>query len=78
MTMEKLIKQNITPAFVFIYVKCNLVQVLDIDESKINHDLLINNGWKHTSILDARKFISELCNNVPDSELRKCIESIIK
>ena len=65
-------------AIVFVYSKDNEVQVLDIKESKHKHNSLINDGWKHTSTLDSCKFISELCNNIPYSELRKCINSISK
>ena len=65
-------------AIVFVYSKDNEVKVLDIKESKQKHNSLINDGWKHTSTLDSCKFIIELCNNIPDSELRKYINSILK
>jgi hypothetical protein len=61
---------------VFIYSKDNNVKVLSIEESKKLHNELISEGWKHTSTLNACVFISELCNNIPDSELRNCINSI--
>jgi hypothetical protein len=65
-------------AIVFVYSKDNEVKVLSIEESKINHDKLINEGWKHTSTLNACKFLEELYNNIPDNEILKTIKSLGK
>jgi hypothetical protein len=65
-------------AIVFVYSKYNEVKVLSIEESKINHDKLINEGWKHTSTLNACKFLEELYNNIPDNEILKTIKSLGK
>ena len=64
--------------FVFVYSKNNETKVLNIEESKKLHDELTCDGWKRCSTLNACVFISELCNNIPDGELRKCINSISK
>jgi uncharacterized protein YxeA len=60
------------------WVKDNEVKVLDTKESKQNHNLLINDGWKHTSTLNACKFLEELYTNIPDNEILKTIKSLGK
>jgi uncharacterized lipoprotein YajG len=63
-------------SIVFVYLKDGKIKTLDISHTKNDHDKMINEGWKHTSTVNASVFIEELFNNVPDGELRKSIKSL--
>jgi hypothetical protein len=55
------------PVFLFIYAKNDRIKVLSLNDAKIQHDGLINNGMKHVSTIDAIRFLenfdqeNELC-----------------
>lgn len=63
-------------AIVFVYLKDNKVKVLDVKESKNKHNLLINNGWKHISTLDACRFLEYLYNGISDEEIIRQIRNL--
>lgn len=56
-------------AIVFVYLKDNKVKVLDVKESKNKHNLLINNGWKHSSTLNVCTFLEYLHNEISNEEI---------
>jgi hypothetical protein len=62
--------------FVFVYSNDNKIKSLSLEDSRNQDAQLKKDGWKHTATLNACVFISELFNNVPDSELRNSIKSI--
>lgn len=45
---------------VFIYHKGYSIKVLELDDPKSKHELLIECGWKHTATLNAALWIEEL------------------
>lgn len=63
---------------VFVYFKDGKIKALDVEQGKINHQKMINEGWKHTSTLNPCIFIEQLFNEIPESELRKSIQSLAK
>ena len=49
--------------FVFVYSKDLKIKVLNLENSQKEHDLLIEQGWVHTSTLDPCVFLEFICNN---------------
>jgi hypothetical protein len=43
---------------VFVYKLDSVVQVLDLEQSKLQHSNLINEDWKHIATLDACLWIA--------------------
>jgi len=62
---------------IFVYFKDGKIKILDIEHGKPDHEKMINDGWKHTSTVNASVFIEQLFNDVPDFELRKSIQSLV-
>lgn len=63
-------------SIVYVYFKDGKIKTLDIGHGKSDHEKMLNEGWKHTATVNASVFIEELFNNVPDSELRKSVQSL--
>lgn len=63
---------------VFIYEKNKKIKVLDIEDSKKNHKILINDGWMLTTTLDTCRFLEQLYNNIPEDEILYTIKSLAK
>ena len=47
---------------VFIYLKNDFVKVLDINQSKEQHEYLEKDGWKHIVTLNSAVFLQMLLN----------------
>ena len=58
--------------FLFIYKDGNDTKVLDFDESKAQHSKLIENGYKHTSTIDAKAWINYVANCI-QKDLKQAI-----
>jgi hypothetical protein len=63
-------------SIVFVYLKDGKIKTLDIGHGKPDHEKMIIDGWKHTETVNASVFIEQLFNDVPDSELRKSVQSL--
>ena len=47
---------------VFVYYKEDKLKVLNIEQSKLQHESLINDNWQHTATIDACVWIENLYN----------------
>lgn len=63
-------------SIVFVYFKDGKIKTLDVKQGKLDHEKMINSGWKHTASVNACVFIEQLFNDVPDTELRKAVQSL--
>jgi len=64
--------------FVFIYAKNKEIKVLNIEESIRLDDSLKNEGWEHTSTLNACAWIQYLHNDCEDVDIHEEVKSLSK
>ncbi len=67
---------NISTCFLFIYEKDGKIKALDTKAAELYHKELLSDTWKHTATINAMYFVEHLFNEVPDSELRKAINTL--
>lgn len=63
-------------SIVFVYFKDGKIKTLDIGHGKPDHEKMLNDEWEHTATVNASVFIEHLFNDVPDTELRKSVQSL--
>lgn len=56
----------------FVYSKDGNIKVLNLENAKIYHDSLIEDGWKHTQTLNPHQYI-EFLHNECQYSLKKFI-----
>lgn len=70
------IKREVEQVFVFVYTKEKLIKVLGISDSKNMQSKLIEEGWVHTSTLDACVYLQYLHNECEDVDLYDELNSL--
>lgn len=63
---------------VFIYHKEDKIKVLELDDSKALHIQMIEDGWKHTTTLNACAWIEYLFNQCDIEDLWDNVKSLSK
>ena len=63
---------------VFIYLKYDLLKVLNLEDSKIFHDEMIADKWKHIVTLDSAIYLQMLLNLKDDDDILSEIKDLKK
>lgn len=60
-------------AILFIYFKEGKIKALDFGHGKNEHTKMIDDGWKHTSTINASLFAEKLFSEVNSPDLRTLV-----
>lgn len=60
-------------AILFIYFKEGKIKALDMAHGKNEHIQMSDDGWKHTSTINASFFVENLFNEIDNPDLRKVV-----
>jgi len=61
---------------VFIYLKDDNVKVLDLEQSKNEHEDLELNGWKHIVTLNSAVYLNMLLNLTDEKEILEEVKDL--